>query len=198
MTKIHVVFGQFHISAKCADSAVNVSYEVYAASGQLIDDKTLKCTDTYKLTLDDGKYRVEAKVGEGMGEAAFTVGAGNPSKLILDLSNLNHEEEIKADTPEAQEAVVVPVTPKKAEVQKTQNSKSSQINIGGKKIEIEGMSEKEAKQVEQLGAMLGALGGMIKGANADTEKQEQKQKAEDAEADKEFDEMSKDLDMFTK
>ena len=198
VTKIHVVFGQFHISAKCADSAVNVSYEVYAASGQLIDDKTLKCTDTYKLKLDDGKYRVEAKVGEGMGEAAFTVGAGNPSKLILDLSNLNHEEEIKADTPEAQEAVVVPVTPKKAEVQKTQNSKSSQINIGGKKIEIEGMSEKEAKQVEQLGAMLGALGGMIKGANADTEKQEQKQKAEDAEADKEFDEMSKDLDMFTK
>jgi hypothetical protein len=193
--KVHVVFGQFTISAKCSDSNAKVSYEIYASSGQLVYEKTLKCSEKLKLSLNDGKYSVEAKVGESTGEATFTVGTGKANKLILDLSNLNHEEEIKADTPEAEEAVVVPVTAKKTEVQKTQK-KSSQINIGGKKIEIEGMSEKEAKQIEQLGAMLGALGGMMKGANGTSENK--KQKEENTEADKEFDEMSKDLDMFTK
>ena len=145
-----------------------------------------------KLILDDDKYSVEAKVASGEGEVAFEVGAGKPKKLILDLTNLNHEVEIEADSPKAEETVVIPATPKK------RSAKRSQINIGGKNIKIEGMSEKEAKQVEQLGAMLGALNGMLKDANADKKKQEQKQKEEDAEADKEFDEMSKNLDMFTK
>jgi hypothetical protein len=158
-------------------------------------EKTLKCSEKLKLSLNNGKYSVEAKVGESTGKATFTVGTGKANKLILDLSNLNHEEEIKADTPEAEEAVVVPVTAKKREVQNTQK-KSSQINIGGKKIEIEGMSEKEAKQIEKLGAMLGALGGMMKSANGTSENK--KEKEENTEADKEFDEMSKDLDMFTK
>jgi hypothetical protein len=161
-------------------------------------EKTLKCSEELKLSLNNGKYSVEAKVGESTGKATFTVGTGKANKLILDLSNLNHEEEIKADTPEIEEAVVVPVTPKKTEVQNTQK-KSSQINIGGKKIEIEGMSEKEAKQIEQLGAMLGALGGMIQGAEPEVDKKEQeKQTTENKAADKEFEEMSKDLDMFTK
>jgi hypothetical protein len=44
--------------------------------------------------------------------------------------------------------------------------------------------------------MLGALGGMMKGANGATENK--KQKEENSEADKEFDEMSKDLEMYTK
>ena len=196
--RVHLVFSQFSIEAKCINGGDTVSYEVYAASGQLVYDKKAPCSTILNIVLDEGKYRVEASVSGGTGEVPFEVGAGKPAKLILDLTNLNHEKEIKADTPKAEEAVVVPVTPKKAEVKKTQNSKSSQINIGGKKIEIEGISEKEAKQVEQLGAMLGALGGMLKGANADTKKEEEKQKTEDAEADKEFDEMSKDLDMFTK
>jgi hypothetical protein len=61
------------------------------------------------------------------------------------------------------------------------------------------MSEKEAKQIEQLGAMLGALGGMIQGAEPEVDKKEQeKQTTENKAADKEFEEMSKDLDMFTK
>jgi len=196
-TKVHVFFGKFLIGAKCADMNTRVSYEVYANDGCLIDDKKLNCSDTWELILGDGNYRVEAAIDAGSGEAEFTVGKGKPNKLILDLTNLNHEEEIKADTLAAEEVVVVPVTPKKVEVKKPQ-AKNSQINIGGKKIEIEGMSEKEAKQIEQLGAMLSALGGMVQGTNADTEKQKQKQKTEDAEADKEFDEMSKDLDMFTK
>ena len=161
----------------------------------MIADKKIKCSESWKVVLDDGTYSVEATIESGKGEVKFTVGTGKPNKLILDLTNLNHEEEIKADTPDAVEAVVVPVTPKKREVQNTQK-KSSQINIGGKKIEIEGVSKEDAKKIEQLGAMLGALGGMMKNANGDTGNK--KQKEENTEADKEFDEMGKDLDMFTK
>ena len=202
-TKVHVVFGQFFIEAKCSNMGDKINYEIYASSGQLVYEKKMTCSNTLKITLDNGDYSVEAKVGSDTKEVKFTV-SGSSNKLLIDMTDIKREptkeELIKADsqeTPETEEAVVVPVTPKKTEAKKTQ-SKSSQINIGGKKIEIEGMSEKEAKQIEQLGAMLGTLGGMMKGANTDTEKQKQKQEAEDSEADKEFDEMSKDLDMFTK
>jgi Ca-activated chloride channel family protein len=190
--KVHVVFGQFTIGAKCSDNNTKVFYEIYASSGQLVYEKALKCSKKLKLSLNNGKYNVEAKVRDNTKEASFTIGNGKTNKLILDLTNLNHEEEIKADS---QEAVVVPVTAKKREVKNTQK-KSSQVNIGGKKIEIEGMSEKEAKQIEQLGAMLGAFGSMIKGTDNVTDSK--KQKDDNKKADKEFDEMSKDLDMFTK
>ncbi len=191
--KLHVLFGQFMISAKCSDMNAQVSYEVYASNGRLIEEKQMKCSDTLKMTLSDGSYRVEAKVGEGTGEAKFTVGSGKTNKLILDLSNLNHEEEIKADS---EEAVVVPVKPKKKEVKAESTTQSEKITIGGKEIEVKGMSSDEAKQLKDLGAMLGAFGGMLQSANSGAKKETQK--ADDAEADKEFDEMSKDLDMYTK
>jgi len=191
--KLHVLFRQFIIGAKCSDINAKVSYEVYANNGRLIEEKQIKCSDTLKMTLDDGDYRVEAKVGEGTGEAKFTVGSGKVNKLILDLSNLNHEEEIKADS---ETAVVVPVHPKKREVTAESNVKSEEISIGGKEIEIKGMSKDEAKQLKNLGAMLGALGGMMQGVNS--KEQKEKQNAANTAADAEFDEMSKDLDMFTK
>ena len=192
-SKVHIIFGQFMISAKCSDMNAKVSYEVYAGNGRLIEEKQMKCSDTLKMTLADGTYRVEAKVGEGTGEAKFTVGSGKANKLILDLSNLNHEEEIKADS---EEVAVVPVTPKKKEVKAESTTQSEKITIGGKEIEVKGMSADEAKQLKDLGAMLGAFGGMLQSANSGAKKE--KQKADDTEADKEFDEMSKDLDMYTK
>jgi hypothetical protein len=145
------------------------------------------------MTLADGTYRVEAKVGEGTGEAKFTVGSGKTNKLILDLSNLNHEEEIKADS---KEAVIVPVTPKKKEVKAESSTQSEKITIGGKEIEVKGMSKDEAKKLKDLGAMLGALGGMMNGSN--TKAQKEKRNSDDAKADAEFEKMSKDLNMFTK
>jgi hypothetical protein len=184
------------ISAKCPNMDAKVSYEVYASNGQMVYDKKAKCSDTLKLTLDDGDYSVEAKIDEGTGEVKFTVGSGKANKLILDLSNLNHEEEIKADS---EEVVVVPVKPKKKEVKAESTTKSEKITIGGKQIEIEGMSKDEAKQLKNLGAMLGALGGMLKEANPEEQKkQQEKQNTDNDAADKEFDEMSQELDMFTK
>ncbi|RLA74126.1 MAG: hypothetical protein DRG30_05610, partial [Epsilonproteobacteria bacterium] len=130
------------------------------------------------------------------GEAKFSVGSGKSNKLILDLSNLNHEEEIKADTP--QEAVVIQMTPKK-EVKSIDAEKSEKFSIGGKQIEIKGISEEDAEKIKNLGAMLGALGGMMQSSNqASSQEKKAEQDAKNAEADKEFDEMSKDLDMYTK
>ncbi|HHD72744.1 MAG TPA: hypothetical protein ENL02_02350 [Epsilonproteobacteria bacterium] len=176
-----------------------VSYEVYANDGRLVDEKKLNCSDTWELILDDGKYSVEATIDGGKGEAEFTVGNGKPTKLILDLTNLNHEEEIKADSPDA---VVVPVKPKKQDDAKEGTDKQTDtqsISIGDKKIEVKGISKEDADKLKNLGAMLGALGGMMQGGSAKADKEAKaKQDSQNAEADKEFDEMSKDLDMYSK
>ena len=55
------------------------------------------------------------------------------------------------------------------------------------------MSEKDAKNLQEAGAMLKMLGGMM-GAS---DKKDEKAK-ESVKDDKEFDEMGKDLDMYTK
>jgi len=50
-----------------------------------------------------------------------------------------------------------------------------------------------------MGAVLEMLGGMMQGSNQVEEKEKKvKQDAENAEADKAFEEMGKDLDMYTK
>ncbi len=199
-TKLHVVFGQLFIEAKCSNMGAKVNYEIYASTGQLIYEKKIGCSETLKITLDDGDYRVEAKIESGTGEVKFSVGSDHPNKLLLDLTNLNHEEEIKADS---QEVVAVPVKPKKEAAPKEavvqDEQKSEKITIGGKQIEIKGISKEDADQIKNLGAMLGALGGMMQGGNQAASKEKKaEQDAKNAEADKEFDEMSKDLDMYTK
>ncbi|PTB83455.1 hypothetical protein C9926_02830, partial [Sulfurovum lithotrophicum] len=97
VTKVNVVFNPFIISAKCTDMNARVSYEVYASNGQLIEDKYVKCADTFTIALEEGNYSIEAKVGESIANTNFSVSSEKDNKLFLDLSNLNHEEEIKAD-----------------------------------------------------------------------------------------------------
>ncbi|WP_415408117.1 vWA domain-containing protein [Sulfurovum sp. CS9] len=191
-TKVHVTFGQFLIKAKCSDMNVKISYEIYASSGQLVNEKQIKCSDTLKVILDSGDYSVEVKVDNDTKEVKFTVG-GDQSKLLIDMTDIKKEptkeELIKADSAELE----VTSSPKQEE------QKSEKITIGDKQIEIKGMSQEDAKKLNELGAMLGALGGMMQGANPEAQKkQEEKQNADNAKADKEFDDMSKELDMFTK
>ncbi len=64
-TKIHVVFGQFFIGAKCSNGGAKVNYEIYASNGQLVYEKKIGCSDTLKVTLDDRDYTVEAKIDSG-------------------------------------------------------------------------------------------------------------------------------------
>ena len=199
-TKVHMTFGQFFMGAKCSNGGAKVNYEIYAANGQLVYEKEMACSDTWKMTLDDGDYSVEAKIDSGTGEAKFSVGSGHPNKLILDLTNLNHEEEIKADNQAPTPVVVKPkkeTVAEEAAVQEEQNSEK--ITIGDKEIEIKGISKKDADKIKNLAAMLGALGGMMQGGNqVSGQEKKAEQDAKNAEADKEFDEMSKDLDMYTK
>jgi hypothetical protein len=185
-TKIHVVFKPFFIGAKCTNSSDKVSYEIYSSSGQLIYEKKMPCSQTLKVILDDGKYTVEASVKEGKGEAQFSVGAGKPAKLILELTNLNHEEEIKADTPE--EAVVVPVKPKSEKEPKA-------MTIGGKKIVVEGMDEAQIEEMKKAAQMIEALGAMFGGVQP---KPASKTAQENPQEDKAFEEMGKELEMYTK
>ncbi|MEA3419140.1 MAG: VWA domain-containing protein [Campylobacterota bacterium] len=193
VTKIHVTFGQFFIEAECSDMGANVSYEIYASNGRLVYEKQTKCSNALKVTLDDGDYIVESKINSTIKETKFSVGANHPNKITIDLQNLNHEEEIKADS--AEPASTLESTP--APMQDEQ--KSEKITIGDKQIEIKGISQKDAEKIKELGAMLGVLGGMMQGGNEAANKEKKaEQDAKNAEADKEFEEMSKDLDMYTK
>ena len=99
------------------------------------------------------------------------------------------EELIKADS----------VEPEATSSPKQEEQKSEKITIGDKQIEIKGISQKDADKLKELGDILGAFGGMMQGANPEEQKKkEEKQSADNAKADKEFDDMSKELDMFTK
>ena len=173
-TKINVVFSPFLLGAKCSNMNEQVNYEVYASTGQLIYEKKSSCLDVLKVVLDDGKYTVEAKISSGKKEAKFIVGAEQPKKLILDLTNLNHQDEIQADT---------------------QEPMSEKITLGDQEIEIKGISKKDAEQIQKLGAVLGALGGVIQGNTAEKKVE---QETNNANADKEFEDMSNDLEMYTK
>ena len=152
-TKVHLVFSPFFISAKCPNAGEKVSYEIYGSDGRLVFDKKMGCSDSWKVILDDGDYSIEAVIDSGKGEVKFSVGAGKPNRLIVDLSNLNHEAEIKADAPE--EAVVVQATPKKetqaVEPKEAHSSQSGKIDIN----EIK-------KSLGELGAMVGGLKGAQK------------------------------------
>ena len=189
-TKVHAIFNKYTIEAKCSNAGDTVSYEVYGSDGRMVADKKLPCSKPWSVVLDDGSYTVEARVDSSKKELQFKVGADQPNKLTIDLSNLNHEEEIKADTPDVSAAV--PNT-------KQEQQNSEKITIGDKKIEIKGISEKDAAELKKAAAMLQMLGGMMQGGNTASSKEEKaKQDAKNTEADKEFEEMSKDLDMVTK
>ena len=97
MTKVHVVFEKFVIKSICTDMSTKVSYEVYASSGRMVYDTVAPCSKAIQLTLDAGTYTIEATIGSYKKEEKFTLGATKHT-LVLDLSNQNHEEEIKADT----------------------------------------------------------------------------------------------------
>ena len=187
-TKVHMIFNKFLLGAKCPNVQEKVYYEIYASNGRLVYEKRAGCSEILKLSLKEGTYNVEAKISSGTGEASFTVGAGKPGKLILDLTNLSHEEEIKADSQE--EAVVVPVKPKKA----MKNGETASLKIGDKTVVIDGMDKAQIDDLKKAAQMLEALGSMLGG----TQQQSPEAAKQNDEADKEFEEMSKDLDMFTK
>jgi Ca-activated chloride channel family protein len=170
-TKLQVIFGQFSIGAKCSDARAKVSYEVYASNGQLIYEKKMRCSDIWKMTLDDGDYSVEAKIDSGAVEAKFSVGSAHQDSLILDLTNLNHEDEIKADN--------------------QSTATSQKIIVEDNKIEIKGLSQEDTQKIKEIGAVLGALGGVAQGANQSVNKES------NAQTDKEFDKMSQELNMYT-
>jgi len=165
--KVHVLFGQFAIEAKCSNMNEKISYEVYASSGRLVFDKKAKCSEILQLVLDGGNYSVEAKVGNDIKTVKFTVG-GDSSKLVIDMTDIKREptkeELIKADMPE--EAVVVSTTPKKETVtaanEKKVETSTGKLNIGGKQIQIEGISKEDMKSIQNLGALLGGAGGIQK------------------------------------
>ena len=190
---VDVVFTPFFISAKCVDPGQKVFYEIYGSDGAVVYDKKAACAKELKIVLDKGDYTVEGTTKDGKVTVKISVGSAT-KKAILDFSNLNHEEEIKADS---SEAAVVSVQPKKIQTAKQKESKT--VTIGGKKIQIEGINEKDAADLKKAAAMLQMLGGMMQGNNAAVDKEKKtKQSSQNEKADKEFDEMSKDLDMFTK
>ena len=181
-TQLHVIFDKFTIHAKCADPNSRVYYEIYASSGQLVHEVSLHCSKRLKLNLDKGNYSIEAKVKNSTKEAKFTIGGGS-NTLSLDLSNLNHEEEIKADS--------------KNNIDTSTKPAKKDINLGelGAMLDKVGKESNgsHASELKELGGLLKGLGGLLGGTTNASES-----KAKNDEADKEFEEMSKDLDMFSK
>ena len=181
-TKVHMVFEQFKIIPKCDNGGLTVSYEVYANNGRMVFDTKQTCSKPLQLTLNAGDYNLEAKVNGNTKKAKFTVG-GDKNSMELDLTNLNKEptkeELIEADTPKD--------TPKAKEKPKEQKEQTKAENV-----EIKGLNQKNLKEAGEALNALGALLGSV------TKEQKSKNQESDKKADKEFKEMSKSLDMFSK
>jgi hypothetical protein len=89
---------------------------------------------------------------------------------------------------------VKPKKPKAKPASKT-GSTAQAVTIGDKKIVLEGISKEEAEDLKKAAQMIESLGAMFGGAQSS---QTQKSAQETQEDDKEFEEMGKELEMFTK
>ncbi len=206
VTKVHVVFEQFRIKTKCSDMHTKVSYEVYANSGRMVYDTVKQCSEVLQLTLDRGDYTIEASIGNDKKEEKFTIG-GDTSELTIDMSNINKEptkeELIQADTqkvPSATKQESKQVHKKNIEKDPKEALEALGKMFGGLSQQV---GEKDAKEMEKAGEFLKALGGLMGGTETKEHKaikrqKETAQKIQNEKADKEFDEMSQELDMFTK
>jgi hypothetical protein len=193
-TKLNIQFGQFYIESKCPNRNEKVSYEIYASSGQLLIEETKACDKKLNLTLDSGDYSVEAKIASGKKEVNFSLGSGRPNSLTIDLTNLNHEDEIEADSAEAVATDRDMEDPDSSEeINSTKQEEKIKKVVDVLKVLGGDIDEEDAKDLQQAGAMLEMLGSMMKGV----EKKEIQPK-DSTKDDKEFEEMSKDLDMYTK
>ena len=191
-TTLHIIFEPFIINTQCSDMNSQVSYEVYASNGRMVYDKQLICSKPLVLMFNAGNYSVEAKVEKGIKEEKFTIG-GDISTLTIDMSSIQEEtreELINADTQN-----VVPTVGK--------DSKKS-LEVLGKMFE--GLSKEvgktDAKDMEKAGDFLKVLGGLMGGTltkeqQAIQKEKEAAQQVENEKAEKEFDDMSQELNMFT-
>jgi hypothetical protein len=173
--KLHVLFTPLIISAKCSDTNANIHYEIYASNGRLVEEKSAKCSEKIKVTLDSGKYRVEAKVADKLAKAEVNITEDVENSVTVDMTQAqgaeSKEELIKADTP---------VPSSKSSEQDTKAQKMSTMLNQAKEF----MSEEDKKKLKEASKMLGNLLGEGKESNK--------------KADDEFNKMSKDLEMFSK
>lgn len=190
--------------------SATVNYEVYASNGRMVYDVKKPCSEAVQLTLDGGDYTVEASIGSDKKEEKFTIGGGE-SKLLLDMTTITKKptkqelieadsqsetpvkEETKQKQPQAKISTKVEQDPKKA------------LETLGKMFG--GMAQQAGKEnaedIQKAGKFLEALGGMLGSKQTKEQKEtaakvEKKQAKDNAKANEEFDEMRKELDMFTK
>ena len=198
VTKLHVIFEQFRIETKCTDMKSQVSYEVYASSGRMVYDTQKVCSEPVQLTLDAGDYSVEASIGNDKKEEKFSIG-GSISKLFIDMTTIKKEpskkELIEADRQDALVEEEAKIEQKPIEKSSKIDKSSPTVHIGNKTIEIEGISKKDQEDLKKAAKMLEMLGGML---GSMQQSNSQSNAKENNKADKEFEEMSKDLYMFTK
>jgi len=173
VTKVHITFVSFLITTKCEGK---VNYEIYAPNGQLVFDKSkVACNKPLKVTLNPGTYTISVIHNDTTKEQKFTIG-GKESELIIDLTNNepSKEELIKADSANAND------TTKEVQDEISKTQQKPKIT----KDEAKELQDrlKKAKDIVNMAAIL---------VGKDT-KEQQKQ------TDKKFEELSKDIEMFTK
>ena len=95
-SKVHVTFAQFFVESKCSDMSATINHEIYASNGRMVYSKQGKCSDKLKVPLDNGKYTIESKVGSDVKETKFTLGAGHPDHIIIDMSKTDEEDSHQA------------------------------------------------------------------------------------------------------
>ena len=146
MAHVNVVFSAFLLTSKCSSPNDNVSYEIYAKSGELVFDKKTTCSKKIKVTLGEGAYSIEGKVKDTKVITKIDVCAQEYRSAVLDFTKQNHEEEIEADAPTEKSS------------KETSKSSAKMITVGDKVINIEGLSDEQIKKLKDMQQMLQMFG----------------------------------------
>jgi hypothetical protein len=192
-TKVHVVFSAIILKPHCSTPNGRIHYEIYASNGQMVHEENSDCNQKHKVVLDAGSYTLEATTQTAKSTQKITAGSGTTKTISVDLTQTKTTN--KTTNKPATHVEEKPSTPQTLD---TLNQTASEIIEASK-----GSAQDHAEDIKKVGQMLEALGGLFGGKQTqpkatNTGKRNPKPKASNGASDKEFEEMSKDLDMFTK
>ncbi len=149
-TKIHIIFGQMRIRARCADSKERVEYAIYAKSGRRVAHKKMRCSKPWKVGLDDGSYILEAKSGSIKKRIGFETAKSRSLEVDLTQNETVPKNTVIQSGGEAAAPTSATVDAEKSR-RKSEMPKVPKIDDEMKKM------QQAMEMIRQMGQMMGAM-----------------------------------------
>ena len=149
-TKVHIVFGQMRIRARCTDPKERVEYAIYAKSGRRVAYKKTRCSKPWKLGLDDGSYILEVKSGSIKKRIGFETAKSRSLEV-----DLTQNEAVPKNT--AIQSGDEAAAPTSAAVDAEKSRRKSEMHKVPKIDDEMKKMQQAMEMIRQMGQMMGAM-----------------------------------------